>query len=154
MNKPTGTAQRVFDAYNAHQLPALRALYAPAARTHRPGWPAEGGVDELLAAAQMDMVAFPDVRITPLLCASEGVRTFSEVRITGTNTGEIALGDFGRATANTTDDTVPATGRPMAITGVIVHEVDEEGFVVAERQYWGLLELLAQLGLFSTVPEN
>jgi hypothetical protein len=38
--------------------------------------------------------------------------------------------------------------------GVIVHELDEEGLVVAERQYWGLLvlELLAQLGLFSTVP--
>jgi hypothetical protein len=154
MDKPTGTTQRVFDAYNAQHLPALRALYAPAAQTHRPGWPAEGGVDELLAAAQMDMVAFPDVRITPLLCASEGSRTFSEVRITGTNTGEIVLGDFGRATANTTADTVPATGTPIAITGVIVHEVDEEGLVVAERQYWGLLELLAQLGLFSSVPEN
>jgi hypothetical protein len=37
--------------------------------------------------------------------------------------------------------------------GVIVHELDEEGLVVAERQYWALLlELLAQLGLFSTVP--
>jgi hypothetical protein len=38
--------------------------------------------------------------------------------------------------------------------GVIVHELDEEGLVVAERQIWGLLllELLAQLGLFSTVP--
>jgi hypothetical protein len=39
--------------------------------------------------------------------------------------------------------------------GVIVHELDEERLVVAERQYWALLlllELLAQLGLFSTVP--
>jgi SnoaL-like polyketide cyclase len=153
-NNPTGTTQRVFDAYNAHELQALRALYAPTARTYRPGWPTQGGVDELLAAAQMDMVAFPDVRITPLLCASEGARTFSEVRITGTNTGEIALGDFGRATAKTTADRIPPTGRPIAITGVIVHESDEEGLIVTERQYWGLLELLTQLGLFSTLPDN
>jgi hypothetical protein len=48
-----------------------------------------------------------------------------------------------------------ATGRSIDITGVIVHKVDEEeGLVVAERQYWGLLELLAQLDLFSTVPKS
>jgi hypothetical protein len=76
------------------------------------------------------------------------------VSITGTNTGDIVLGDFGRATAHTTADRIPATGRNIAIRGVIVHEIDEEGLVVAERQYWGLLELLTQLGLFSTVPGN
>jgi hypothetical protein len=103
----------------------------------------------------MDAVAFPDLRITPLLSASEGSRTLTEVRITGTNTGEIVLGDFRRATAETTVDAVGATGRSIDVMGVIVHEVDEgEGLVVAERQYWGLLELLAQLGLFTTVPEN
>jgi hypothetical protein len=154
MDDNTGATQRVFDAYNAHDPGALRALYAPDARTHRPGWPAVGGVDELLAAAEMDAVAFPDLRITPIVSASEGSRTLTEVRITGTNTGEIVLGDFGRATAETTAEAVGATGRPIDIMGVIVHEVDEEGFVVAERQYWGLLELLAQLGLFSTVPES
>ena len=37
----------------------------------------------------------------------------------------------------------------------LVHEDGEEGLVVAKRQqYWGLLELLAQLGLFTTVPES
>jgi ketosteroid isomerase-like protein len=154
MNHTRGATQRMFAAYNAHDLEALRALYAPAARTHRPGWPAVGGVDELLAAAEMDMVAFPDVRITPLLSASEGDRTLTEVRITGTNTGEIVLGDFGRATAETTADAAAATGKPIEIRGVIVHEVGEEGLIVAERQYWGLLELLAQLGLFTTVPES
>jgi hypothetical protein len=154
MDDPRVATQRVFAAYNAHDPGALRALYAPAARTHRPGWPAVGGVDELLAAVEMDMVAFPDVRITPLLSASEGGLTITEVRITGTNTGEIALGDFGRATAKTTADTVAATGRRIEIRGVIVHEVDERSLVVAERQYWGLLELLTQLGLFSTVRSS
>src|SRR5829696_133903 len=106
MDDLRAVTQRVFAAYNAHDPGALRALYAPAARTYRPGWSAVGGVDDLLAAAEMDMVAFPDVRITPLLSASEGDRTITEVRITGTNTGEIALGDFGRATTKTTADTL------------------------------------------------
>jgi hypothetical protein len=148
-------ARRVFDAYNAHDLSAHRSLYDPAARTHRPGWPEEGGVEELLDAAKMDAVAFPDLRITPIVSASEGSLALTEVRITGINTGEIVLGDFGRGTAETTADAVCATGMSIDIMGVIVHEVDEEeGLVGAERQYWGLLELLAQLGLFSTVPES
>jgi hypothetical protein len=47
------------------------------------------------------------------------------------------------------------TGRSIDITGVTVQEVDEEeGLIVAERQYRGLLELLAQLDLFSTVPKS
>lgn len=155
MDNSTDIARRVFDAYNAHDPGALRVLYAPDARTHRPGWPAEGGLEELLAAAKMDAVAFPDLRIAPMLSATEGDRTLTEVRISGTNTGEIVLGDFGRATAETTADALGATGRSIGITGVIVHEVDErEGLVVAERQYWGLLELLAQLGLVSTVPKS
>ena len=44
------TSRRVFEAYNARDLEALIALYAPAARTHRPGWSASGGVDEILAS--------------------------------------------------------------------------------------------------------
>jgi len=39
----------------------------------------------------------------------------------------------------------------MDITGVIVHEV---GLIVAERHYWGMLELLAQLKFFAPVPES
>jgi putative transposase len=35
-----------------------------------------------------------------------------------------------------------------------LHEVGEEGLIVAERPYWGMLELLAQLGLLTTVPES
>ncbi len=147
-------ARRVIDAYNARDPVALRALYAPTASTRRPGWPAEGGVDEIVASAEMDMVAFPDLHIASLLSASEGGQALTEVRITGTNTGEIALGDFGRAAAETTAGTFAATGRPMDITGVLVHEANEEGLIVAERQYWGMLEVLVQLGLFSTVPES
>jgi hypothetical protein len=84
MDDLRSTLRRVFGAYNARDLEALRALYTPAARTHRPGWPASGGVDEILTSARMDMVAFPDLRIEPQLSASEDGRAITEVRITGT----------------------------------------------------------------------
>jgi hypothetical protein len=75
-------------------------------------------------------------------------RTITEVRITG----EIAPGDFGRTATDTTGGTFAATGKPLDIMGV--HEAGEEDLVVAERHYWGLLELLTQLELFSPVPES
>jgi ketosteroid isomerase-like protein len=154
MGNPAGTARRVFDAYNNRDLEALRTLYALTARTRRPGWPDDGGVDKLVASAKMDMVAFPDMRLEPEFSATEGGATMSEVRITGTNNGEIVLCDFGRGATGTTGETFPATGRSMDITGVIVQETDDDGLIVAERQYWNMLELLAQLGMFVPMPEG
>jgi SnoaL-like polyketide cyclase len=154
MGNPEGTARRVFDAYNAGDPEVLRTLYDPSARTRRPGWPEDGGVDELVASAGMDMIAFPDLRLAPVLSATEGRTTMSEVRITGTNTGEIILSDFGRGATGTTGETFPATGRSMDVTGVIVQETDDDGLIVGERQYWNMLELLAQLGMFAPMPEG
>ena len=154
MDDPAGIARRVFDAYTARDPEGLRTLYTPTARTRRPGWPDDGGVDELVASAEMDMAAFPDLRLAPVFSVTEGGATISEVRITGTNTGEIVLSDFGRGATGTTGETFPPTGRSMDITGVIVHETDDDGLIVAERQYWNMLELLAQLGMFVPMPEG
>jgi hypothetical protein len=152
MGNPAGMARRVFDAYNAGDPEALRTPYEPSARTRRPGWPDDGGVDELVACAEMDMVAFPDVRLAPVFSVTEGGAIMSEVRITETNTGEIVLSDFGRGATGTTGETFSATGRSMDITGVIVHETNDGGLIVAERQYWNMLELLAQLACSCRCP--
>jgi hypothetical protein len=154
MGNLAGTARRVLDAYNSRDPEALRTLYVPTVRTRRPGWPDDGGVDELVASAEMDVVAFPDLRLSPVISAAEGGVTISEVRITGTNTGEIVLSDFGRGATGTTGEKFPATGKSMELTGVFVHETDEDGLIVAERQYWNMLELLAQLGMFAPMPES
>ena len=42
----------------------------------------------------------------------------------------------------------------MDIEGVFVHELVNEGLIIAERQYWNMLELLAHLGMFTPVPEG
>jgi hypothetical protein len=112
MDDPAVIAGRVFDAYTARDPEALRTLYTPTARTRRPGWPDDGSVDELVASAEMDMAAFPDLRLAPLFSVAEGEATISEVRITGTNTGEIVLSDFGRGATGTTGERFPPPGDP------------------------------------------
>ena len=136
MSNSAGIARRVFDAHNTRDPEALRPLYAPTARTSRPGWPDDGGVDELVASAELDAVVFPDLRLAPVFSVTEGEASISEVRITGTNTGEIGLSDFGRGATGTIGQTFPTTRKSMDITGVIVHETDDDGLIVAERQYW------------------
>jgi len=134
MDDPAGIGRRVFDAYTARDPEALRMLYTPTARTRRPGWPDDGGVDELVASAEMDNVAFPDLRLAPVFSVTERGATISEVRITGTNTGELVLSNFGRGATGTTGETSPPTGRSMEVTSVIVYETDDDGLIVAERQ--------------------
>jgi ketosteroid isomerase-like protein len=149
MSHPTDVTQRVIDAINAHDLSALRGLYAADARTRRPGWPQDADADFLLGSYEMDFACVPDIRFEPLLSTTEGARIVTEVRITGTNTGPTVLGDFGKALLGRDVEAVPPTGRPIDLPGAVVHEVSE-GKVVAERQYWGLLEFLVQIGVIGS----
>jgi SnoaL-like domain len=66
MKDPGEMARRVIEAVNAHDLDALRRLYAPDARTRRPGWPQDGWPDELLASYAMDFACVPDIRFEPV----------------------------------------------------------------------------------------
>jgi predicted ester cyclase len=149
MSHPTDVTQRVTDAINAHDLSALRGLYAADARTRRPGWPQDADADYLLASYEMDFACVPDIRFEPLLSTTEGARIVTEVRITGTNTGPTVLGTFGKAPMGRDVEAVPPTGRPIDLPGAVVHEVSE-GKVIAERQYWGLLEFLVQIGVIGS----
>jgi ketosteroid isomerase-like protein len=139
-------ARRVIDAVNAHDLSALRMLYAADARTRRPGWPQEGDVEYLLASYELDFACVPDMRFESFSSTSDGSRIATELCITGTNTGPTVLGDFGKALLGRDVEAVPPTGRPIDLPGVFVHEI-ADGRVVAERQYWGLLEFLVQIGV-------
>jgi predicted ester cyclase len=148
MGAPHEVARRVFDAVNVHDLTVLRGLYAPEARTLRPGWPQEGDTESLLASYEMDFACVPDIRFDPLSSVAEGSRIVTELRITGTNTGPTVLGDFGKALLGRDVEAVPPTGRPIDLRAVVVHEVSD-GKVTAERQYSGLLEFLVQIGVIS-----
>jgi predicted ester cyclase len=149
MSHPTDVVRRVIDAVNAHDLNALRSRYAADARTRRPGWPQEADVDYLLASYEMDFACVPDIRFEPLVSTANGTRIVTELRITGTNTGPTVLGDFGKALLGRDVEAVPPTGRPIDLPAAVVHEVSD-GKVIAERQYWGLLEFLVQVGVIGS----
>jgi hypothetical protein len=149
MSDPRAVAGRVIEAVNAHDLDALRRLYAPNARIRRPGWPQEGGPDDLLASYEMDFACVPDIRLEPVSMLADGAHVSSELRITGTNTGPTVLGDFGKALLGADVEAVPPTGRSLDLPAVFVHEVRDD-LAVAERQYWGLLEFLVQIGVIGS----
>jgi predicted ester cyclase len=146
MSAAQEVAGRVIEAVNAHDIEALRSLYAPEARTRRPGWPQDGGPAELIASYEMDFACVPDINFGPVSTVADGPHVVTEMRITGTNTGPTILGDFGKALLGADVDAVPPTGRSIDLPAIFVHEVGDD-HVVAERQYWGLLEFLVQIGV-------
>jgi hypothetical protein len=146
MGEPHAVASRVIDAVNAHDLGALGGLYAPDARTRRPGWPQASDAAALLASYEIDFACVPDIEFEPVSTLTDGSHVVTEIRITGTNTGPTVLGDFGKALLGADVEEVPPTGRSIDLPGVLVHEVRDD-LVVAERQYWGLLEFLVQVGV-------
>jgi SnoaL-like domain len=149
MSTAQEVAGRVIDSVNAHDIEALRGLYAPEARTRRPGWPQDGGPAELLASYEMDFACVPDINFGPISTfadGSDGPHVVTEMRITGTNTGPTILGEFGKALVGGDVEAVPPTGRSIDLPAIFVHEVSDD-LVTAERQYWGLLEFLVQIGV-------
>lgn len=138
--------RRLIDALNSHDLNALRGLYAPDARTLRPGWPREEGPAVLLASYEMDFACVPDFHFEPVSTTTAADAVVTEARITGTNTGPTVLGDFGKALLGADMDAVPASGNPIDLPAVFAHEI-RDGLVFAERQYWGILEFLVQTGV-------
>jgi ketosteroid isomerase-like protein len=138
--------RHVIDALNSHDLNALRGVYPPDARTRRPGWPQEEGPEALLASYEMDFACVPDIHFEPISTTTTADTVVTEARITGTNTGPTVLGDFGKALLGSDVDAVPASGNPIDLPAVFVHEI-RDGRIAAERQYWGLLEFLVQTGV-------
>jgi SnoaL-like domain len=132
---PHRVVESVIHAVNAHDPGALRGLYSREARTRRPGWPQEGGLEELLASYEMDFACVPDLRFAPLATLSDGPNVATEIRITGPIRATTVLGDFGKALLGRDVETVPPTGRPIDLPAALVHEI-RDAHAVAERQYW------------------
>jgi hypothetical protein len=80
----------------------------------------------------------------------------TELTITGTNTGPTELGDFGHALFVADVNRLEPSGRSIELPAIFVHEVRAQR-ISAERQYWGLLEYLVQIGAVGaaqpTAPE-
>ena len=127
--------ERLIAAFTGIVCMDLRRCYAATASTRRPGWPSDGGIDELMSSYEMDIAAVPDLHLDALTAIVDGSTVSTELRITGSNTGPTVLGDFGRALLGHDVEELPPSGRTIDLNAVFVHEV-RDGRVVAERQYW------------------
>ena len=145
---------RMVDSYNRHDIDALAACYAPDARVHHAGWPEDVDAATWLALFGGPLLTtFPDLQIRPRNLAADDRVALLEARLTGTNTGPFTLGETDRLVLGTQAETLPATGRPIDITGTVVLEVTD-GQVTAERHYWPLVDTLVQLGLIGSLPQE
>ncbi|MEV4293356.1 nuclear transport factor 2 family protein [Microbispora rosea] len=133
-------ADRVLDAVNAHDLDRLSRCYDRHAVLVTPLGVCEGR-EQIVGYWESLFRGFADVALTVwnrVGCADPG---FSEWMMTGTNTGSFAL----------PEGVVGASGRRITVRGCGVFHV-KNGLVVAQRNYFDLLELYSQLG-FSLVPD-
>lgn len=126
-------ARHYVESFNARDVQALRDLYRPDAAIKRPTWPVEGDVDASLASIQLDFGAYPDgqLEIREVVVQKEVVVV--EFRFEGTNTEPLTLFD---------GQEISATGRPLVLNGTLVLEVDEQGLIKGERQYWDIFPLV------------
>ena len=126
------------DAYNAHDLEAIRGSLRPDVVLVAPDAGELKGPDQFVAYMKGFFDAFPDARLEPVAGYADGNTTIDEWIFRGTHTGPLALPD---------GQIVPPSGKPVSVPGMDIETWDEDGKLMADRAYFDQLEFLTQLGL-------
>ena len=111
----------------------LTQLLDPSFASHVPGG-ADVGVGAYTAAVQATHAAFPALVVTIHDQVAEGDKVVTRWSASGTHAGDFAG--------------VPATGRPVTVTGIHIHRV-QRGRLVEHWEELNLLGVLRQLGVLS-----
>ena len=82
--------------------------------------------------------AFPDIHAKILRILEQGNMVSVEYETTGTQTGALPR----------RSGEIPPTGRRLTQRGASIALVDESGRIVMQHEYFNLLDLLIQLGLW------
>lgn len=132
-------ARKLLEAYDAGDMDAVSSMFTPDAEQHHP-FAAEPivGREAIRENEQALYHAFSDVRVTPRTLTAEGSTVAMEVTLEATNTGALVLGP---------DEELPATGRSISVPAVWIIEVDQDGMVTEERDYFDTALFFRQLGL-------
>jgi hypothetical protein len=126
---------RLYDAFNDHDLHRVMAYYGPEAVLVGPEGVAEGR-EQIASFYEHFITGFPDVRITPWYKVACDDPAVTEWVLTGTHTGPFLL-PGGRS--------VEGTGRHVAVRGCCAARI-ENNKVIAHQHYYDQLELYSQLG--------
>ncbi len=131
--------QRLIDAISSRDAPAFAACYAEEAVLVEPLFPEpHRGRDQIAAGEQFLFDAFSDVRPEVITVVSDGSSRAVELVMHATNTGPINLGE---------GNSIPPTGRRIELPMAWLLDLDEQGLIVSERDYFDTATLLRQLGL-------
>jgi steroid delta-isomerase-like uncharacterized protein len=137
--EPQAVADALMAAVEQRDVDRLVRLYAADAVQHHPLAPEPiRGRDALGESERALLAAFPDVTLKRQRVLSADSTAIVELVLTATNTGPIALGP---------GQELPATGRRIEVPSVWVLELDEEGLIAQERDYFDTAGFFRQLGL-------
>ena len=126
--------ERRVELYNDGDLDQLLAMYTDDALEITPDGPHEGR-DAIARRLRAERVAFPDMRVTPVIWVEESNRVVVEYSWTATHTGPL---NFPNGTY------IPATGKELAVAVVSIFQL-RKGKISAHRIY--LNRLLAALAI-------
>jgi steroid delta-isomerase-like uncharacterized protein len=129
------TARSLFDLINAGDIEGFASHLADDFVEHEetPGLaPTKDGVK---AFFQMQLGAFPDMRMDVEDVVASGHKVVARVRYTGTHRGEF-MG-------------MPATGKSVDVQLIDMFRFDEDGRV---REHWGVMDALAMMQQLGLVP--
>ena len=132
-------AQRATEAFNRHDIAAIRDLTADNCTFWSAGGTTAKGRDECVAANAMWFEACSDARVTPSKLVAEGNTAIEEGVFEGTHNGVLRtpMGD------------IPATGKKIRGEYVTVTEFSGDK-ATAQRLYFDRMQLAEQLGLVPT----
>jgi len=144
--------RRLVGAWDAHDAEQLMSCYAPGALVHPQGPDSQVPAEAWREAIPTFVGSFPDLRLLLEGSVTEGDRVAVEVRMTGTNSAPLHLGEVDRLLLRTDATELPATHASIDLRWTVVLDLSD-GLVTAERHHWPFVDLLRQLGLLP-VPET
>lgn len=134
---PRETADAGSNAFNAHDLKALAALYRPDAVLVTPDAGELKGREQAAEYQRGFMQAFPDGRAEVVAKHDAGDVTIDQWIFSGTNSGPLAT---------PTGEVIQPTGRRVSVRGIDV-QTHVGGGVATHHIYFDQVEFLTQLGL-------
>jgi steroid delta-isomerase-like uncharacterized protein len=128
--------QRMADTVERRDAGAMAALYTQDATIHHPLYAVPARGREAIRASQQELFkAIADVEVQIRSILTGGNACVAEVIIKATHTGALEI----------RGQTLPATGNRIEVQEVWAFDLDPNGLIVEERDYFDTAALLAQL---------
>lgn len=131
--------ERLARALERADLDEVAALYADGAVVYHPLMPTGVRGRDAIRDSEADLLAaFGDVAVEVRNLVAEGSTCVAEVVLRATHRGPLDVGD---------EEPLAATGRRIELPSVWCFDLDDDGSVVEERDYFDSATLMTQLGL-------